>query len=75
MAVYPFTLISELHTLKNIRRFYGNNWQPAASPFPVIFLQAVGWLVGYFGLNGTLRQYFYIGPSPREREKEKRSDR
>ena len=33
-------------------------------------------LVGCFGLNGPLRQYFSnIGPSPREREKEKRSDR
>ena len=31
----------------------------------------VGWMVGCFGLNGPLRQYF----SPREREKEKRNDR
>ena len=34
-----------------------------------------GWLVG-FGLNGPLRQYsVYIGPSPKEREKEERKDR
>ena len=31
------------------------------------------WLVSCFGLHGPLRQYFsYIGPSPREREKEMR---
>ena len=36
----------------------------------------VGWLVGCFGLNGPLRSIpVYIGPSPREREKEKRNDR
>ena len=36
----------------------------------------VGWLVGCFGFNGPLRQYFnLIGPSPKEREKEKRKDR
>ena len=32
-----------------------------------------GWLVGCFGFNGPLRQYsisVYIGPSPKEREKE-----
>ena len=48
----------------------------------------LGWLAGRFGLNCPLRQYFslygaisqregerksvYIGPSPREREKEKK---
>ena len=32
-----------------------------------------GWLVG-FGFNGPLRQYFNIGPSPKEREKEERTD-
>ena len=37
------------------------------------------WLVGCFGFNGPLRQYFslpvYIEPSPKEREKEERKDR
>ena len=33
----------------------------------------VGWLLGF---NGPLRQYsVYIGPSPREREREKKSER
>ena len=35
-------------------------------------------LVGCFGFNGPLRQYFisvYIGPSPKEREKEESKDR
>ena len=31
-------------------------------------------LVGWFGLNGPLSISVYIGPSPREREKEKRND-
>ena len=37
----------------------------------------VDWLVGCFRFKGPLRQYFclYIGPSPKEREKEKRKDR
>ena len=34
------------------------------------------WLVGCFGLNGPLRHIsVYIGPSPKEREKEERKDR
>ena len=34
------------------------------------------WLVGCFGLNGPLRQYFSLyRAAPREREKEMRSDR
>ena len=38
-------------------------------------LMHICWLVGCSGFNGPLRQYFsHIGPSPREREKEKRSD-
>ena len=33
------------------------------------------WFVGCLGLNGPLRQFLvYIGPSPREREKEERKD-
>ena len=34
-------------------------------------------LVGCSGFNSPFKQYFtvYIGPSPREREKEKRNDR
>ena len=36
----------------------------------------VGWLVGCFGLNGPLRQYFSLyRPSPKEREKEERTYR
>ena len=51
----------------------------AVGPCPTV-IKIVGrpgtGLVGCFGLNGPLRQYsVYIGPSPREREKEKRSDR
>ena len=38
--------------------------------------QILSLLVGCFGFNGPLRQYsVYIGPSPKEREKEKRKDR
>ena len=34
------------------------------------------WLVGCLGINGHLRNIsVYFGPSPREREKEKRGDR
>ena len=35
------------------------------------------WLVGCFGFNGPFLDSFsvYIGPSPKEREKEKRKDR
>ena len=34
------------------------------------------WLVGCFGFNGPLDSIsVYIGPSPKEREKEKRKDR
>ena len=32
------------------------------------------WFDGCFGFNGPLRQYFSIGPSPKEREKEERKD-
>ena len=36
----------------------------------------VGWLVGCFGFNGPLRHIsVYIGPSPKEREKEERKGR
>ena len=40
---------------------FGYNW-----------LSGFDWLVGCFGFNGPLRQYFlvYIGTSPKEREKE-----
>ena len=35
-----------------------------------------GWLVGCFGFNGPLRQYFSLYRAfPKEREKEKRKDR
>ena len=42
-----------------------------------LILYRVGWLVGCFGFNGPLRQYFslYQGRLPKEREKEKRKDR
>ena len=34
------------------------------------------WLVGCFGFNGPLRQYFSLyRAAPKEREKEKRKDR
>ena len=32
-------------------------------------------LVGCFGFNGPMRQYFSLEPSPKEREKEERKDR
>ena len=35
----------------------------------------VGRLVGCFGLNGSLRQYFCLYRSPREKEKDERNDR
>ena len=44
---------------------------------PTVQNEIISWMVGCVGLNGPLKQYFslYIGPSPKEREKEKRSDR
>ena len=40
------------------------------------FSWLVGWLVGCFGLNGPLKEYFSLyRASPREREKEERKDR
>ena len=48
-----------------------SNWCFSADSGPCV---SVGRLVGCFGLNGPLRQH-YIGPSPREREKEKKNYR
>ena len=44
---------------------------------PIYLNYIVGWLVGCFGFNGPLRQYFslYRAVSQREREKEERKDR
>ena len=44
-------------------------------PFSTFSL-SLDWLIGCFGLNGPLRQYFSLYRAvPREREKEKRNDR
>ena len=44
--------------------------------WPLCFLFCSVVLIGCFGFNGPLRQFFvYIGPSPKEREKEERKDR
>ena len=47
----------------------------AAGPCPTV-IQIVGWLVGYFGFNGPLRQYFslYRAVSQREGERRERID-
>ena len=45
-------------------------------PFSALYFD-FGWLVGCFGFNDPLRQYFslYRAASQREREKEERKDR
>ena len=49
---------------KNIRRFYGkitgNNWQPDASPFTVIFLQAPVNIFRNQGQNGSKEQNCFL---------------
>ena len=52
---------------------YGKNLKKSSSPEP-LDRWLVGWLVGCFGFNGPLRQYFslYWAVSQREGEKEER---
>ena len=40
-----------------------------------VTLEVVGWLVGCFGFNGPLRQYFSLYQAVSQREKEERKDR
>ena len=67
---------SERQSMSGSRRV----WKPHVLPRKYLeqgmLLNKNGWLVGCFGFNGSLRQYFilYQAVSQREREKEKRYD-
>ena len=60
----------------------GSQWQknqplPASKPFGILSLPMVqlafnGWLVGCFGLNGPLRQYFSLYRAVSQREGERK---
>ena len=45
--------------------------QTPLEPIEKLFETGVGWLVGYFGLNSPLRQYFSLHRAVSQREGEK----
>ena len=67
----PLTSITFLHIQKYITiKYFTTTIDPQKK------VKQVGWLVGCFGFNGPLRQYFSLYRAvSQEREKEERKDR